>query len=83
MTIWRSLTVARMAGLGQLSAIHSYKTKKGVVSLLVNNEISIIGFTEVHLRNQELHCFQVLYKVTIANYFKLSSQLYCIGKFVV
>ena len=27
MTIWRSLTVARMAGVGQSSAIHTYETK--------------------------------------------------------
>ena len=67
MTIWRNLTVARIAGLGQSSAIPTkLKKNQGVASLLVNDGISIIGFIEVLLWNQELHCFQFLCKVTIA-----------------
>ena len=71
MTIWRNLTVAQMAGLGHQPYIPTkLKSKQEIASLLVNNGISIIGFIEVLLWNQELHCYQVLCKVTIANCFK-------------
>ena len=73
MTVWRNKTLYHewQAWVNHRLYLQNWNKKQvHIASLLVNDGISIVGFINVLLWNQELYHFQMLCKVTIANCFK-------------